>query len=304
MAEIELDLLDWLHGRKSQAPSVELGIGDDMAAITLPESRILVGSDMILDGVHFDSSKHAPERIGRKAMACCLSDCAAMAVRPLAAVVSVALPNGIDLAWVKKMFDGMFAMGSEFATEIVGGDTTTWNHPFAIDVAMTALPYPGIEPIRRRGAKVGDGIFVTGPLGGSILGRHLNFTPRVREAHRLATLLGPHLHAMMDISDGLSLDLWRLCRASSVGAILEEALFTKVISDDARKLSAIDGRAPLDHALSDGEDFELLVVAAAAKDAPVDVPLYRVGTISPSGLAIARTDGRIEDLQPRGYVHG
>lgn len=280
-----------------------------MAVVDGGGGRVLVASDMLLDGVHFDSTRHDLAMIGRKAIACNLSDCAAMAVRPLAAVVSVALPGAWTLAKAKELFEGMFAVADEFGLAIVGGDTTSWRHPLAIDVAITAVPYDGIEPVRRSGARVGDTLCVTGKLGGSLMGRHLTFTPRVTEARTLAGALGNRLHAMMDISDGLSLDLWRMCDASGVGAVLSERLLLEVVSDAAKRMSEADGRPALEHALSDGEDFELLLAVDPNAGEPAEwsarlgVPIGPVGRITETGYGIELCDGRVETLQPKGYVH-
>lgn len=283
-----------------------------MAILHAPSKLILVSSDMLLDGVHFDTTAHDSGEIGRKAIACALSDCAAMAVRPLAATVAVALPakaraeaSVSDSFDAKMLFRGMFTVAREYGLAIAGGDTTRWPHPLAIDVAVTAAPFEGIDPVTRSGASPGDTLYVTGSLGGSECGRHLRFIPRVREAQALAAALGPRLHAMIDISDGLSLDLWRMCGASGVGAILDEGDLQAVISEDARRLAAESqpGQpSALDRALSDGEDFELLLSAVGEPHVP-DVRLHRVGTVTDSLLQIRLADGSVEALEPRGFVH-
>ncbi len=302
MAGDELQLIEWLRKRQTYHHSMILGIGDDMAMLRATGDRILVSSDMLLDGVHFDTTRHSLNAIGRKAIACSLSDCAAMAVRPLSVTVSVALPRRMSLAEAEELHAGMFAIAEEFQLAIAGGDTNRWPHPLAIDVAVTATPYPGIEPVRRGGARTGDGLYVTGQLGGSLQGHHLTFHPRVREAEALSRRLGPRLHAMIDISDGLSLDIWRLCIASKVGAELNEQDLREVISEAAKQTAASSGRTPLEHALNDGEDFELLM--AIEGEASVEgIALFRIGRITESGLTIVREDGRIDSLEPRGYVH-
>ncbi len=302
MSKDELEFVDWLVQRSRSHEAVELGIGDDMAVVRIGGGRLLVSCDLLLDGVHFDSKKHALRGIGRKALACSLSDCAAMAANPVAAVVSVALPGNMPLSEAKAVFEGLFAFAEEFQIAIVGGDTTRWPQPLAIDVAIVAEPYPKLAPVTRSGARAGDRLFVTGPLGGSILGHHLEFIPRISEARCLAEQLQDRLHAMMDISDGLSLDLWRMCQASGVGAELDEAMLSAVISDAARELAEEDGRTALEHALTDGEDFELLL--AVADEAPVtEVPIFPVGQMRPRDFTIRRPDGRVDALEPRGFVH-
>jgi len=322
----ELELVDWLRARLAGAgPRVALGVGDDMAVVRPDGGRpILVTSDMLVDGVHFDTRVHALDLVGRKAIACSLSDCAAMAVRPLCATVSLALPRTFSLTDAQRLLEGMIGTAESFDCDIVGGDTTSWAHPLAIDVAMLATEYDGIPAVRRSGALPGDTVCVTGSLGGSLRGKHLLFTPRVTEARRLAGALGGALHAMMDISDGLALDLFRMCTASGAGAILDIPLLERVISRDARAASAADGRSPLDHALEDGEDFELLLavgptaarrwfggtgdpagqLGAPAVATPVDqTPLWPIGTIVNSGLAIRDDAGALTPLAPRGYQH-
>lgn len=310
MSHDELALVQWLRAQQDYDPRVALGIGDDMAVMTPQKGFLLVASDMVLDGVHFDSTRDDLSLIGRKALACNLSDCAAMAVRPLAATVSVALPRGMALEDVKAIYKGMFGLAKEFAVAIVGGDTTRWDHPLVIDVSITATAYEGVDPVTRYRARPGDRLYVTGKLGGSLkTGRHLRFTPRVREAKQLAESLGAGLHAMMDISDGLSLDLWRMCQASGVGARLDEGELQRAVHDDV----SADGIATcadlesgnlsaIDHALSDGEDFELLVAVDPAANVS-KLELLPVGEVTSSGYHMHCVDGTQLDLQPRGYVH-
>jgi len=157
----------------------------------------------------------------------------------------------------------------------------------------------------RSGAKVGDWVMVTGPLGGSIAGHHLDFTPRVREA--LALHQAADLHAMIDLSDGLARDLHHICEESRCGAVLfAEAI---PVTDAAQGLAARDGRSPLDHALSDGEDFELAFTVSPTdgerllREQPVPgIVIARIGDIVEGGYWLER-GGTREPLQPRGYEH-
>jgi thiamine-monophosphate kinase len=190
---------------------------------------------------------------------------------------------------------------------VVGGDVTSWKQPL-MTVGTTVVSRPaGILPIRRSGAKPGDLLFVTGDLGGSVLGHHLAFIPRVEEARQLAALVT--IHAMMDISDGLSTDLNHIARESGVAAEIRADAVP--ISDDARKLAKADGRTPLDHALNDGEDFELLL-AVEPMDAqdllnrnPLEnVRLTCIGKITEGhGVTILGEDGKATPLKPGGYEH-
>lgn len=209
--------------------------------------------DAVVEGTHFTGST-TPFLIGRKAMARPLSDLAASAGVPKYALVSILLPRGRGLETVKAVYLGAERMGRRFGVRIVGGDLTVTRGPLAVTVTIAGEPGPG-GPITRAGARPGDRIFVTGPLGGSILGKHLRFIPRLREAWRLR----PRATAMIDISDGFALDLSRLCEASGVGARVD--LSRVPVSAAARRLAKRTGRDPLEHALFDGEDYELLYTA-------------------------------------------
>lgn len=302
-------LIAWLRERFPADPArVPIGIGDDMAAIRFGTELVAVTADMLLDGVHFDTKRNALELIGRKCIACSLSDCAAMGCRPVAATVSLALPNDFRIADVRRLYEGMAGVADEFGCRIVGGDTTSWPGRLAIDVAMLGEPMAARGLVRRSDARAGDSVYVSGPLGGSILGRHMTFTPRIDLAGQLVG--HPGLHAMMDLSDGLSMDLHRLCEASGTDAVLDECLLAAVISDDARVLAARDstGGDALAHALNDGEDFELLVIgeAALAAAGPGLMPVGTIAARSPASstrVRLRRADGRLDPLEPRGYEH-
>lgn len=304
------------RGSLSGNASHPVGIGDD-AAILQWQGRedLVVCSDLISDEVDFILAEVDPARIGRKAVAINLSDLAAMASRPKAAILTFLLPRrtGIKLDTLelaKQLYLGAETIAKEFDCPIVGGDTNTWDGKLAISVTLLGS-CPSGRPLRRDAAKVGDVVCVTGPLGGSLLGHHLDFTPRVREA----LWLNDHcdLHAGMDISDGLALDLSRLCRASQVGA----ELFTERIpaSDAANELAKTSGKSPLEHALGDGEDFELLLTLPPAELARFQalqspgetshpMELHPLGNIvSGDTLALIESDGQRRSLDSTGYLH-
>ncbi len=254
----EFAFIDWLRRRTPAAERVLIGPGDDAAALAAPPAPLLVTTDMLLEGSCFLLAEAGPRRVGRKAMSVNLSDIAAMAGRPLAAVVSVGLPRQGGRALAEELYLGLREAGDPFDTPVVGGDTNTWDGPLVISVTLLgeAVP-PG--PVRRSGARVGDRLLVTGSFGGSILGKHLDFTPRVREA--LALLAAAPLHALIDVSDGLAADVRHVCAESGVGAVLR----AEAIPIDPAVSRMGDGRPPLEHALGDGEDFEL-VLAVGCED--------------------------------------
>ena len=279
-----------------------IGIGDDMAQVRLGSESVLVTTDMLLDGVHFDLREVTLEQVGYKAMAVSLSDCAAMATIPVAAVVSVALPASLGQEELKRLHAGITQAGEKYGCALVGGDITSWKNenPFAVSVAMLSRKADN-EPVTRSGAKVGDSICVTGSLGGSGLGKHLEFEPRVAEALKLARMA--RINSMIDISDGLSTDLNRICKASGVGAIIDAENIP--ISQAAEKSAE-----PLQAALNDGEDFELLFTLSKEDclelmdkwDEPT--PVTQIGVITDTGKMEMRTPaGQLEDLEAGGYEH-
>src|SRR4051794_16028447 len=193
----EFDFISWLRTQQRSSVLVSLPAGDDLAILRWPaDDLLLVGVDQVLDGVHFDSGRHDPRAIGRKAMNRNLSDCAAMACLPAAAVVSVALPRGVEMEFAQELYLGLKEAADAFDCEIVGGDTSAWDGKLAMSVSIIGKS-ASITPITRSGARAGDGIYVTGALGGSILGRHLSFTPRIALARELAK--SGMVTAMIDI---------------------------------------------------------------------------------------------------------
>ena len=278
--------------------------GDDLATLVPGPEPLLWTVDMLMDGVDFDTRVHDGRAIGRKAMAVNLSDCAAMAVTPVAALCAVALPNTLSMEAALDVLRGAHEYGLRFDCPIVGGDTNSWNAPLVISVSVAARCTPGLRPIRRDGARPGDRIWLTGRVGGSILGRHMTFDPRIATALELSRCLAPH--AMIDISDGVALDLSRILSASGCGAILDEFALDAAIHADAVRLAEQDHESPRAHALSDGEDFELIVVlpADAATDVCTRLGLLPVGRIvAESGLWLGAPTGGREPIPVRGWEH-
>ena len=289
---MEAELIAWLRERLAGQHPVALGIGDDAALLEVPPpGGCLLTVDVLTEGVDFRLAEASPQRIGRKALAVNLSDIAAMAGIPRAALVGLVLPRTGGLALAQALYEGLLPLAAEYGVSLVGGDTNTWDGPLVISITLVGTPGPS-GPLRRNGARPGDRILVTGTLGGSLLGRHFDFQPRVREALVLAERY--QLHAAMDISDGLSLDLSRMAAASGCGArlVLERVPISPAAHEWSRQLA--DGSTPLDHALSDGEDFELLLAVPPAEaarllaDQPLGVPLSDLGEFTEgAGLTAA-----------------
>jgi thiamine-monophosphate kinase len=300
----EDEITDWFRqqGRLSPA-NIPIGIGDDMAQIALEGgASVLITTDMLLDGTHFDLRAATLWQVGYKSMAASLSDCAAMATIPVAAVVAVALPHGWGGQQLQELHAGVVAAADKYRCPLVGGDITSWKGEGRFAVCVAMLSKPGDKPpVRRNGAKVGDAICVTGSLGGAGRRRHLEFEPRVQEALKMVQIAD--LHAMMDISDGLSTDLSRICRQSGVGALVEASAVP--ISEDAGTRAD-----PLGAALNEGEDFELLFTLAPDQWDRLQqrwqeaVPITAIGMITNTGrMEIRMPDGQIMDLPPGGYEH-
>ncbi|HPF39988.1 MAG TPA: AIR synthase related protein [Phycisphaerae bacterium] len=314
MEKSEDNLIEWIANRVGAGRTRDgdiVGIGDDMAILQTNGATILTAADMLLDGVHFDTRRHSLRQIGRKALAVNLSDCAAMAASPWGALVSVALPADWPMTHAQELFDGIAELAEQFDCRIIGGDTNSWNKPLAIDVTILARPFDGIRPVERRAAQVGDAIYVTGALGGSLASHHLSFVPRVIEAHALAESLGANLHAMMDLSDGLSTDADRMAKASNVGMIFNASSLLAVASDTA-KFSAANADDLIRAVVSDGEDFELLLTTApnitddamATITASTGMPITRIGeVVADSGIWLNTKDGRRTPMAPTGWRH-
>lgn len=291
----EFDFINWLRARHQPSEFVPIPLGDDLAVLKWPaEDLLLVGVDQVLDGVHFDSTIHSPRSIGRKVMNRNLSDCAAMACLPAAAVTTAALPRGVGLEYAKELYLGLRDAADPFDCVIVGGDTGSWEGKLVLTVTILGRS-AGIAPIRRTGARADDNIYVTGPLGGSILGRHMSFEPRVALARQLSAT--GRVTAMIDISDGLGRDLGHVCRESGVGAMIEADKIP--IHEDAITLSR-DGRSPLDHALGDGEDHELLLTGSLEG---LNLPVTRIGRVTAGSEIMLHQDGQAISLAERGWEH-
>ena len=280
------------------APSVLVGIGDD-AAVLRGRRNIhrLLASDMLVEGVHFRRATTPAKWIGWKALACNVSDIAAMGGVPEASVVSLGLPARTPMAFVEGVYDGLARCGRQFGVSIVGGDTV--RAPVVIiDVAILGSVKRS-QLVLRSGARTGDRLFVTGHLGGSLSsGRHATFVPRLEQAQWLVRHLT--VHAMIDLSDGLASDLWQVARASGVTLQVREA-----------DIPASRAAKTVWHALMDGEDFELLfaVPSRTARRVPTQlggVPVTEIGMVTREGrtaVELLQHHGRRRPLVPQGFTH-
>jgi thiamine-monophosphate kinase len=308
MNEFEL-IAQWTRALPGNA-SVIVGAGDDCAVLDSgrPDRRLLFKTDAVVQGVHF-TAETEPEQIGHKALGRCLSDIAAMAGRPIAALVTMALPARFEPAFLQRIYEGMSRLARRHGVAIVGGETTSNPERLLISVSLLG-DVAADKCILRSGAKAGDALFVTGELGGSLAGKHLEFEPRLEEACWLADHFT--LHAMIDISDGLAGDLRHVLRLSNVGA---EILARAIPISRAARLQAKSGspaKTPLLAALSDGEDFELLFTVAGGGAVPLldawkkQFPHTRLSCIgkitAEPGLKLLDETGA-HSLQAHGYVH-
>ena len=285
---------------------MRVGIGDDAAVLRGPGGEtLLFASDMLVEGVHFHLP--APPRkgqagfvpaqwIGWKALACNISDVAAMGGRPLWAVVSLGLPPSTPVRCVEALYAGLERCARRFRMAVVGGDTVRAPQ-VVVDVAIVGT-VPRGRVILRSGARVGDALFVTGRLGGSYRsGRHARFVPRLAEAQALVRRV--RVRAMIDLSDGLAQDLWQVSRASRVTLRVE-----------ADRLPVAPEAGGTRHALMDGEDFELLFAVSRREAARVprrigSCPITRIGSVVRRGAGVELVDrrGRVHPLVPTGFRH-
>jgi thiamine-monophosphate kinase len=284
-------LLDQLLPSLPRNAGVVLGAGDDCAIVESGKPRLLhlLKTDCLVEGIHFARST-PPALVGRKAIVRPLSDFAAMSGLPQFALVTLIVPARRTISWVRQLYRGIEKAARAFNIAVVGGETSNINGPAVISISLTGF----VEQKRwvgRVGGKLGDELFVTGRLGGSLRGHHLKFVPRLAESRWLTENF--RIHAMLDLSDGLGTDLPRLARASHVGFEVDEAALP------------LNRGCTIRQAISDGEDYELLF-AISAKDSRSllsrwqrkfpNVPLTRIGRLN--------RKSKIKNQRfPRGYVH-
>lgn len=307
---------------------VLVGIGDDAAVIKgAGERDLLVCCDLMVEGVHVRTEWTPPRLLGRKALAVNLSDIAAMGGVPKFAMVSIALPGKFSSEFIDEIFLGLFDLADASGVSIVGGDTSSSPDSFFIDVSVIGDCENG-RAVTRGGAQVGDIIYVSGSLGASALGLSLlEEGVRLEDDSNFQDALLKHLapeprlslgraigeaglaSAMIDISDGLSTDLWHLLDESDCGAVIHAGAIP--IAESVRRSSpSACSAAGLQLALNSGEEYELLFTVTPERSLEIaelsnaiEVPITCIGEIVASRELQLETGGRLEPLPPSGYEH-
>jgi thiamine-monophosphate kinase len=326
----ESEIIARIKQRARSRDDVLIGIGDDAAVIKSTDSTdLLACCDLMVEGVHFRLDWTTPRMLGRKALAVNLSDIAAMGGVPKFAMISIALPHKCSAEFVDELFGGIVELADQHGVSIIGGDTSSSRDSLFIDVSMIGECDAG-RAITRDGAKPGDVIYVSGTLGASALGLalledgvRLEHVPDPADLRRQALLkhLAPEAQsrlgraigeegvatAMIDVSDGLSTDLWHVLDASGCGAILHAAAIP--IAESVR-CQASNASSALELALHSGEEYELLFTVPAAKQQQVStlagtlgVPLTAIGEIVVERGLQLELNGTRQSLEPSGYEH-
>ena len=310
----EKSLIEQIRRRIRVGAPVVTGIGDDCAVLRIPDGhQLLVTTDFTLENVHFRRQWHPPSVVGWRCLTRGLSDIAAMGGEPRAAFLSLALDRRTPQKWVNGFLDGLLKAASEFGVPLAGGDTAQSASEIQADIVLVGS-LPKGTAVLRSGARPGDGIYVTGELGGAAaaIARLRKEKERVRPAdyprhfHPEARInVGQWLRrkalasAMIDISDGLSTDLEHICTESNVGADIEVAAIPRAqVGRPSRQVN-------LDLALHGGEDYELLFTSAR-KIPPklAGIPVTRIGQITRQrGMMLLEEGGRRRKLPVRGWEH-
>jgi len=294
---------------------VATGIGDDCAILQIPAShQTLVTTDFSLEGVHFRREWHPAETVGHRCLTRGLSDIAAMGGIPVAAFLSLALPQNLPQAWVDQFVRGLLKLADKFNVSLAGGDTAQSPGGVLADIVVIGSVAKG-KAIRRSGARAGDRVYVTGSLGGAAatlkllfsgrklrptdFPRHFHPTPRIEVGQFL--LQKDLASAMIDLSDGLSTDLGHICEESGVGAeINAPAIPCASIGKPAREVE-------LQYALHGGDDYELLFTARPGKRIPAriaGIPITQIGHITrDKHVVLVNQEGVVSELPPKGWEH-
>jgi thiamine-monophosphate kinase len=320
----EGDLLRRIYAGNSDLPQrVTLPPGDDMGAVRLLGDEVLAAVDQLAESVHVDLSNTPLEKVGRKAVTRNLSDIAAMGAKPTATLAAACLPRGFAQPSAERLLEAMRQTAMTYDCPLIGGDVSLWDGPMLLSVTVLAEP-AGLAPLLRVGSQPGDWVCLSGDLGGSLQpmpqpdGRpyvhHLDFQPRLELGRALAAHERLRPRAMIDLSDGLGKDLGHLC-GQGLRAVLE--LDRLPISPRAREAARHSGRAPWEHALGDGEDYELCF-SLPGDLSPEEIPqaidgvaIRVVGRFEraepdrgrPAGVALRSDDGSLQSLEGLGWEH-
>jgi thiamine-monophosphate kinase len=323
LAEIgEFGLIKAISQIADKGPGVVMGIGDDAAVLRPSAGKVLlVTTDLLLEGVHFQLEFTDPYRLGRKALAVNLSDIAACGGTPTAFLVSLAVPPETEMASVQALYKGMMEQAHLYGVSLIGGDTSRGKE-WMISITLIG-EVEERNCVYRHGAKPGDWIFVTGTLGDSALGlkmlkkgvkegylieRHLDPIPRVKEGGEIARQ--GLATAMIDISDGLIADLGHILEASGVGAqvYLPQLPLSVLYREHIQQYY----KNPYLLALAGGEDYELLFTAPVGRQEAIKklaqdlgTPLTLIGEITEAaaGVTLVGADGKKVPVAQRGHDH-
>ena len=304
MSLSETELIQLLTENLPADSSVLTGPGDDCAVLDWSGSKLLFKTDAIVEGIHFERDT-PPEAIGRKALARALSDIAAMAGTPTHALITLGVHADMEPSLIEAVYQGLRDCAREHHVNIVGGETTSLSQ-LTLSISLIGK---ASKPILRTGSAVGDAIFVSGELGGSLAGHHLNFTPRLKEARWLSDQ--DIVHAMIDLSDGLATDLRHLLSDQTGAELLTRALpIRRAAKERARDNPS--GKTALLAALTDGEDYELLFTVSSKDAVPLldgwksafpETPLHCIGKITDQPGIALRDDKGVKPLTLHGYDH-
>ena len=304
MSLSETELIQRLTQDLPADSSVLTGPGDDCAVLDWGGSKLLFKTDAIVEGIHFERDT-PPKTIGRKALARALSDIAAMSGTPTHALITLGVHAEMEPSLIEAVYQGLRDCAREHHVNIVGGETTSLSQ-LTLSISLIGR---ASKPILRTGSAVGDAIFVSGELGGSMAGHHLNFTPRLKEARWLSDQ--DIVHAMIDLSDGLATDLRHLLSDQTGAELLTRALPIRRAAKE-RTRDNPSGKTALLAALTDGEDYELLFTVSSKDAVPLldgwksafpETPLHCIGKITDQPGIALRDDKGVKPLTLHGYDH-
>lgn len=312
----EFGFIDYINA-VFPVPEGTVGIGDDCAVLPAGEGELLFSTDLLMEGVHFLRSESSPEDVGWKAAAVNLSDIAAMGGKPVATFLSIALPRDAQGEWAERFIEGYRQISSQYDVPLLGGDTTSSLRDIAVNVGILGRCQSG-KRLMRGGAKVGETIYVTGPLGDSAAGLQA-ILKGIRRSEEVKTLIERHkrplprvdagviliqsgkVGAMMDISDGIASDMRHIMKASKVGAVI--ALNRLPLSSELISVCAEQGWDRYWLSTSGGEDFELLFTGPDDLENELDIKVYPVGKIVDGNELTWTVEGSAVDYDYMGYKH-